>query len=558
MEKFDKSPSGNESESIAEETKTSVNKEEFNNWLINKITRQSTMISRSYGEKIIDYLRILRENGSEDATIRAKYTSSFRFQVKKRKFQLVNVVGLGDILCLPVKDKSSASHAMLGQNRQLIFKEDMFDVIEAAHKNGSKHRGYKGTFVKLSATYCSIPRDVVRKYVSLCKFCQKEHACYIPTSIKNHAKTQSKDKSNLPPKKKEFEMQFMTRCQIDILDMQSTPDTEGNFYFIGHFTDHHTKYNVLFPLKTSDAAYVARKLCRYVLGHFGLPQIMHSNMGRKYVDELITWILQFWSTDAQIINGNPRTKRLASILQQRQRTIMILIETIQSKQIGCPNWSLWLPGIQYTLNTNQFEPNNIAAYENVFKQHPKVYSYSLSCKDIPREEDMLEDEDEEHSERSLNEVLAVSVSDFMQDGSSLLLTQINDTNTNKTREDESNSISSPNILTAATLDDVGLSLNEQYTIIGTTLSVDGQTIQVPYVGISAASLSKSVMDAQKFHSQQQDFRHLNELEMQDVTESTEGKETELIIATKNEMRLSCLEMGVDVLASDDLTRNSHM
>ena len=57
-----------------------------------------------------------------------------------------------------------------------------------------------------------------------------------------------------------------------------------------------------------------------------------------------------------------------------------------------------------TLNTNQFEPSSLAAFENVFKRRPKVYSYSLSCKEIPREEDMLENNDEEQTERSLSEV----------------------------------------------------------------------------------------------------------------------------------------------------------
>ena len=48
------------------------------------------------------------------------------------------------------KNKDSHSHAMLGQNRQVIFKEDMYDVIHNAHKMGQKHRGYKGTFNKVS------------------------------------------------------------------------------------------------------------------------------------------------------------------------------------------------------------------------------------------------------------------------------------------------------------------------------------------------------------------------------------------------------------------------
>lgn len=95
----------NESESGLPDPKESVNKDEFNNWLINKVSRQSTMVSRAYGEKIIQYLREERENGPDSPIVKSKHTSSFRFQVKKRKFQLLNVVGLGDILCLPIKDK---------------------------------------------------------------------------------------------------------------------------------------------------------------------------------------------------------------------------------------------------------------------------------------------------------------------------------------------------------------------------------------------------------------------------------------------------------------------
>ena len=128
--------------------------------------------------------------------------------------------------------------------------------------------------------------------------------------------------------------------------MQSFPDSNGGFFYILHFFDMHTKYNVLVPLKRTDAFYVARKLCRYVFGHFGLPRIIHSNLGRKYADEIISWILQLWSTDAQILNGNPRYKKVNAVIEQRQKTIMMLIETIRGKQTDVSNWSSWLPGIQ--------------------------------------------------------------------------------------------------------------------------------------------------------------------------------------------------------------------
>ena len=126
--------------------------------------------------------------------------------------------------------------------------------------------------------------------------------------------------------------------------MTKTPDRQ--FSYIGHFFDHHTKYNILFPLKSSEAVSVAKKFCRHVLGNFGLPRILHSNMDRKYVDDLIHWVVQFWSTDVSIINGDPQNKKALPLIQQRQRTIMILIETIRTRQNDTNSWATWLPGIQ--------------------------------------------------------------------------------------------------------------------------------------------------------------------------------------------------------------------
>ena len=92
-------------------------KEEFENWLLNKVSRQSSMVSRSQGEKIIEYLRDQRDKGPDSDEVRSTYTAAFRFTVKKRKFVLMNVVGLGDILCLPSKDRVSFS----GTRGHLIF-----------------------------------------------------------------------------------------------------------------------------------------------------------------------------------------------------------------------------------------------------------------------------------------------------------------------------------------------------------------------------------------------------------------------------------------------------
>uniref|UniRef100_A0A7M5UYT5 Integrase catalytic domain-containing protein n=1 Tax=Clytia hemisphaerica TaxID=252671 RepID=A0A7M5UYT5_9CNID len=478
----------------------SVDKDAFTNWLINKISRQSSMVSRAHGEKVIAYLREEREHGDESVRVKSKFNAQFRFQVKKRKFRLINVVGLGDILCLPIKDKNKQEHAMLGQHRQVIFKEDMYSVINTAHVNGERHRGYKGTFSKINATYCNIPREVVSKFVSMCKFCQTAHACFVPGSMKNGTKNKQKKKDGNFSKRKEIPLEFLTRCQVDILDMQSFPDVEGQFSYVAHFFDHASKYNVLIPLKRTDSLYVAKKLCRYVFGHFGLPRIIHSNLGRKYVDDLITWILQLWSTDAQILNGNPRFKKFQQLIQQRQKTVMTLIETIRAKQPDLSNWSSWLPGIQYSLNTNQFEADSAPSYYSVFTRRPKVYTYAPSSKDIPREEDVIE-ESICQEENAMNEVITVSVNELIQNQTNtIIIPQLAETNpTNDTLNPDkqndgnvqikdANNASSTTLPATdiSTLSAIPLSFGEQqYTLI----NFGGQTLQIPIVNLGNTSLS---------------------------------------------------------------------
>lgn len=126
--------------------------------------------------------------------------------------------------------------------------------------------------------------------------------------------------------------------------MTKAPDK--SFSYIGHFFDHHTKYNILFPLKTKDSLHVGRKLCRHVFGHFGLPKILYSNMPRGYVDDLISWVSQLWSDDKSIINGDPENKNALPFIEQRQKTILVLIQTFRTKQSDSNDWVAWLPCIQ--------------------------------------------------------------------------------------------------------------------------------------------------------------------------------------------------------------------
>ena len=48
----------------------------------------------------------------------------------------------------------------------------------------------------------------------------------------------------------------MERVQIDFIDMRHSPD--GEFNWIGHFTDHMSKFHILFPCKNKSAPEVAK------------------------------------------------------------------------------------------------------------------------------------------------------------------------------------------------------------------------------------------------------------------------------------------------------------
>ena len=57
-----------------------------------------------------------------------------------------------------------------------------------------------------------------------------------------------------------------------------------------------------------------------------------------------------------------------------------------------------------SLNTNQFEPVTDPAYDSVFNRRPRVYSYSHSSREIPREEDFHDLDEETPETPSLDEV----------------------------------------------------------------------------------------------------------------------------------------------------------
>lgn len=117
--------------------------------------------------------------------------------------------------------------------------------------------------------------------------------------------------SNLPDKKKTvakivvkpiISRCFMTRGQVDLIDLQSIAD--GDFKWLLNFQDHVTKYLCLRPLRSKQAVEVAQELIKIFL-QFGAPTVLQSDNGREFACKVIEELKVVWP-QLHIVHGRPR------------------------------------------------------------------------------------------------------------------------------------------------------------------------------------------------------------------------------------------------------------
>lgn len=134
-----------------------------------------------------------------------------------------------------------------------ITNENIYDVLHDVHLSighGGKHR----MNAEVKKKYKNITQEAVSIYLKFCKSCQ--------------SKQKSKSKG-LVIKPMVFS-EMNSRCQVDLIDMQSQGD--GEFQFIILYQDHLTKFVQLRPLKTKRAEEVAKHLID-IFCIFGAPMI---------------------------------------------------------------------------------------------------------------------------------------------------------------------------------------------------------------------------------------------------------------------------------------------
>ncbi|XP_035228997.1 KRAB-A domain-containing protein 2-like [Stegodyphus dumicola] len=138
---------------------------------------------------------------------------------------------------------------------------------------------------ELQTKYKNVTKEIITLYLCLCKPCQ--------TKLSNPKKC-------LVSKPLIFK-EFNSRCQVDLIDMQSNP--EGEFKFILNYQDHLMKFILLRALKSKRAEVVYQLLD--VFTTIGTPSMLQSDNGREFANQVINELKNMWP-ELKLVHGKPR------------------------------------------------------------------------------------------------------------------------------------------------------------------------------------------------------------------------------------------------------------
>ncbi|XP_045118078.1 KRAB-A domain-containing protein 2-like [Portunus trituberculatus] len=154
-----------------------------------------------------------------------------------------------------------------------------------------------------------------------------------------------------------------SRCQVDLIDMQSQQD--GEYRFILNYQDHLTKFVCLRPLKTKTAEEVAYHLVD-IFCDKGAPHILQSDNGREFCNKLITEVLVLWP-GCKLVHGKPRHSQSQGSVERANKDVEAILACWQ-KDYNTTKWSEGLRFVQWQKNTRFHRGIGRTPYEAMFGQ----------------------------------------------------------------------------------------------------------------------------------------------------------------------------------------------
>ncbi|XP_050056256.1 KRAB-A domain-containing protein 2-like [Aphis gossypii] len=242
-----------------------------------------------------------------------------------------------------------------------VKNEDLFDIIHDAHiKTGHGRR--TRVISELQTKYKNITYESVTLFLSLCVQCQR--------------------KQKVPKKgivvKPIISRELNSRCQVDLVDMQTCKD--GEYKFILNYQDHLTKFIQLRPLKSKTAEEVALTLLPIFLT-FGAPNILHSDNGREFSNKIIIDLCSRWE-GVKIVHGKPRHSQCQGSIERANQDFQNILRAMMHDK-KTTKWSEALPFVQFAKNTAYHQGIKQTPYEAMFGS---VAKRGLATSSLPREQ----------------------------------------------------------------------------------------------------------------------------------------------------------------------------
>ncbi|XP_050303513.1 SCAN domain-containing protein 3-like [Anthonomus grandis grandis] len=214
---------------------------------------------------------------------------------------------------------------------------------------------------ELKRKYCNITRQIIEVYLLLCKECQLKK------------KVQRKGLVVKPILTNEMN----SRCQVDLIDMQSEPDQD--FRFILNYQDHLTKFTVLRALKTKTAEEVAYHLLD-IFCLFGAPMILQSDNGREFENRIVENLAEMWP-GLKLVHGKPRHSQSQGSVERSNQDVRDMLVTWLADQ-NTTKWSEGLRFMQSNKNRSLHTGLTKSPYEAMFGTPQKI---GLKDSSLPKE-----------------------------------------------------------------------------------------------------------------------------------------------------------------------------
>ena len=247
--------------------------------------------------------------------------------------------------------------------RRVLALEEMFDTLDRNHKVDGNHTGRTKLYKRVSQELYGVTEKICNLFVKTCPVCHLKKAKKSLKSVVVKPITSTN---------------FLCRAQIDLIDM-SDQNLESNmsedgvtpYKFLLVYLDHFTKKINLVPLKRKTAEEVSKRLLD-IFCDSGPPNILHSDNGKEFSNNLLVSTLATKWPTLKIVHGKPRHPESQGAVERANRDIKDGLFGMMYDNTNDHCWVKYLRWVQWNHNTSYHTAIRMTPYEAVYKKKPSV------------------------------------------------------------------------------------------------------------------------------------------------------------------------------------------